>query len=69
MISRAWRDFPSSAGAFTVVRKVRSEPGLVLYNANILTTNTVLPRVKPRAITAGRFRVVATIVATQTGQT
>ena len=69
MISRAQRDFPSSAGAFAVMRTLRSEPDPVLYNANISTTNTTQPSVQPMAITAGRFRAVGTIVATQTGQT
>jgi predicted amidohydrolase YtcJ len=52
------REFLRSLGAFAMVPPPRTEPELVLYNANILTVDAAQPRAQAVAIAGGRFLAV-----------
>jgi predicted amidohydrolase YtcJ len=52
------REFLRSLGAFAMVPPPRTEPDLVLYNANIFTVDAAQPRAQAVAIAGGRFLAV-----------
>ena len=54
------REFLCSLGAFAMVPPSRTEPEVVLYNANILTVDAAQPRAQAVAIAGGRFLAVGT---------
>jgi len=58
MYSRSRRNFLGSLSAFALLPLERTEPQLVLYNANILTVNDRQPRAQAVALADGRFLAV-----------
>ena len=52
------RAFLAGMGAAALARATRTEPELILYNANILTMDTVQPRAQAVAIAGARFLAV-----------
>jgi predicted amidohydrolase YtcJ len=66
------RDFLGSLGAFALFAPSRLEPGLILFNGNIITMDADHPRVQAVAIADGRFLAVGTngdVGALATGRT
>src|SRR5579872_988060 len=54
------RDFLGSLGAFALLPLARTEPELILYNANIWTVNDKLPRAQAIAVSGGRILAIGT---------
>src|SRR5712692_4641820 len=52
------REFLGSLGAFALLPPARTEPELVLFNANIITVDAKQPRAQAVAIGGGRFLAV-----------
>ena len=52
------REFLAGLGAFALAPIVRTEPDLILYNANVFTVSESLPRAQALAISNGRFLAV-----------
>ena len=58
MDSRSRRDFLGSLGSLALAPLQRTEPELILYNANVVTVDAANPRAQALAIAGGRFLAV-----------